>query len=139
MARRTCPFYPWLLNMSNTKFCHLIKLFLHNKFRSVVCTWVVIGAIPWSLLYLIKPFTHNKSLSQNIIRCLLKFTYYATQHLWIHQIHMQTINNNKKSPTYKHATLRSLSHSLCFYNHKMWSINIWQCIAIFQMHTLNIW
>ncbi len=42
----------------------------------------------------------RRSLSQNIIRCLFRSIGFAMQHLWFHQIHWQTIIDNKKSPTY---------------------------------------
>ncbi len=56
----------------------------------------------------------NIFLCQSIGICWFIFTNDALQHLLVHQIHKWAIVDNKKSLTYKHRTMMSLSYNLLF-------------------------
>ncbi len=145
MRKWTCPFFPRLLTM-NSRFYHLFieLLFLFNK-QLQMCSLHMSNDGSYTINFVVFNYTlsENRSLSQNIIRCLFRSTTYALQHLWFHKIHRKAIIDNKRSPTYKHTTVKFPSHNLCFYNIKLWNINIWHVrswhISTFENDENDIW
>jgi hypothetical protein len=83
-----------------------------------------------------KPLPYDKTIiGQNIFTCLLTLTDNAYQHLWVHNVNMEVIINNKKTLANGWMMVRLPQCSLSFYNCK--SHNLYCCCHITRCQITN--